>query len=104
MAETDLMAAADLWIGEMRRFEVAGTPVLLVRVELGVFAYEDRCAHLGVALSEGVLEGCTLTCKAHHYQYDVRTGLGLNPVGSSLRPLTVREHAGRLLLVSEGGG
>ncbi len=95
------MPADDLWIGEMRRFDVRGTPVLVLRVEAGVFAFEDRCAHLGVPLSEGTLDDCTLTCPAHRYQYDARTGDGLNPRGIKLRPLCVREVDGQLLLELE---
>src|SRR2546422_8304316 len=58
---------------------IYGRKVLLVRLDGDVYAYEDRCAHLGVPLSQGTLDGDVLTCSAHHYQYDVRTGRGINP-------------------------
>jgi toluene monooxygenase system ferredoxin subunit len=51
----------------------------VVRLADEVHAYLDRCAHLGVALSEGTLEGGVLTCSAHHWQYDAATGRGINP-------------------------
>lgn len=88
----------DLWIGEMRGIAVNGRRVLLLRLEEGVFAYEDRCAHLGVPLSEGSLADGVLTCRAHHYQYDARTGAGINPKATQLVsvPLSVRD--GRILL------
>jgi toluene monooxygenase system ferredoxin subunit len=72
-------ALADLWIGDLVPAQVAGTRVLVVRLGDEVRAYLDRCAHLGVALSEGTLEGGVLTCSAHHWQYDVATGRGINP-------------------------
>jgi toluene monooxygenase system ferredoxin subunit len=84
----------ELWIGEMKAVSADGRRVLLLRLEEGVFAYEDRCAHLGVPLSEGKLEGAVLTCRAHHYCYDARTGAGINPKNVHLVqvPLAVRDE------------
>ena len=79
MAFVRVMAAQELWQGELLGCVVAGKKVLLVRTADGVHAFEDRCAHLGVALSEGSLDGNVITCSAHHYQYDARTGCGVNP-------------------------
>lgn len=98
MALHKVLDADDLWIGEMRGLRVAGRPVLLLRVEEGVFAYEDRCAHLGVRLSEGSLSGSVLTCRAHQYQYDVRSGRGVNPRAVELVPLTVLVQDGGIFL------
>ncbi|HZE95651.1 MAG TPA: MmoB/DmpM family protein [Planctomycetota bacterium] len=77
---------------------VGGTKVLLVRVGGTVSAFEDRCAHLGQPLSGGSLENGTLTCPAHEWQYDARTGRGVNPQTACLKafPVTIRE--GQILL------
>jgi toluene monooxygenase system ferredoxin subunit len=84
-------SATDLWIGELRGVVVDGTPVLLVRLaEDDVRAYEDRCAHKGVALSAGRLAGTVLTCSSHEWQYDVATGGGVNPARACLRAFPVR--------------
>lgn len=82
-----------LWDGEMRGYNVAGRKLLLVKLDGQVFAYEDRCAHLGVALSQGRLEDGVITCGAHHYQYCGRTGSGINPRAVQLRgfPVAVEE-------------
>lgn len=80
----------DLWSGEMLGVCVGGRKVLLVHVDGEVHAYEDRCAHLGVALSSGRLDGAELTCAAHAWVYDARTGRGLNPKTAALRRLPVR--------------
>ncbi len=83
-------AVADLWVGEMRSVVVGGTAVLLVRLADGVRAYEDRCAHKGVALSTGTLAGTLLTCATHGWQYDVASGRGVNPASAGLRAFAVR--------------
>jgi toluene monooxygenase system ferredoxin subunit len=80
---------AELWVGEMKGVVVDGVPVLLVALEDGVRAYEDRCAHKGVALSAGRLVGTRLTCSAHGWEYDVSVGCGVNPRRACMRALPV---------------
>lgn len=91
-----VLAADELWTGEMRGLVVAGRRVLVLRTEGGIFAYEDRCAHLGVPLSRGTLSGNVLTCSAHHYQYDAQSGRGINPRNVRLTPLPVRVDGGAI--------
>jgi toluene monooxygenase system ferredoxin subunit len=96
------LAIDDLWEGEMRGCEIAGTPVLLVNASGEVHAFVDRCAHQGVRLSEGRFEAGVLTCAAHGWQYDARTGRGINPASACLRVLDVRIEAGAIF-VDAGG-
>jgi len=91
-------AVDDLWSGEMKGCIVHGHKVLLVRMDERVLAYEDRCAHLGVSLSEGSLDGRVLTCRAHQWQYDVCTGGGVNPVSARLRPFPVKVERGQVFV------
>ena len=78
-----------LWAGEMQSVEVDGRRVLLVDVDGHVSAFVDRCAHQGVPLSEGALAAGVLTCRVHEWQYDARTGVGLNPACARLERLRV---------------
>jgi toluene monooxygenase system ferredoxin subunit len=89
------MGADDLWIGEMRSVAMPGGRLLLINLEGEVRAFEDRCAHQGVPLSEGRLADGVLTCSAHEWQYDAATGRGLNPCGVALQtfPVEVRDGA-----------
>jgi toluene monooxygenase system ferredoxin subunit len=84
------LRADELWTGEMRGLVLDGRRVLVLRTAEGVFAYQDRCAHLGLPLSSGTLSGNVLTCAAHHYQYDAVSGRGINPANVRLEPLPVR--------------
>ena len=83
----------DLWQGEMRPVVAGDRKLLLVHVEGVVAAFRDRCPHLGMPISEGKLEGHTLTCRAHEWQYDARTGQGLNPQNAALErvPVEIRD-------------
>jgi toluene monooxygenase system ferredoxin subunit len=96
MGFRELMPLEELWVGEMTRLVVMGRRVLLVRTDDGVFAYDDRCPHLGAALSEGTLEGHVLTCSAHHFSYDVRSGRGINPHNVCLRRFPTQLAAGAI--------
>ncbi len=102
MAFRKVTALEEMWDGEMRGFIVDSRKVLIIKLDGEVYAYEDRCAHLGVALSEGMLEGCVLTCGAHHYQYDARTGRGVNPKSVRLRTYPVAIEDGEILVDIEG--
>ncbi len=53
---------------------VEGVDVGLYRVGERVYAMEDTCPHAGFPLSKGDLEGCVITCHAHGWPFDVRTG------------------------------
>jgi toluene monooxygenase system ferredoxin subunit len=75
-----ICAIEDLWEGEMAEFDVNGTKVLLVHTAGGqLSALQARCPHQRVPLVEGELSGHVLTCRAHHWQIDARTGRGQNP-------------------------
>jgi toluene monooxygenase system ferredoxin subunit len=94
MSFLEAMPESELWIGELRQVRVQGGRVLLLRTDAGIFAYEDRCPHLGLPLSAGTLDGHTLTCAAHHFQFDAATGKGINPSCLRLRAYPVECRAG----------
>jgi toluene monooxygenase system ferredoxin subunit len=83
-------AVGELWPGEMRGLVVDGKRILLVNADGRILAYANRCAHQSVELSGGKLDACILTCPAHEWQYDVRTGVGVNPRGARLTPFPIR--------------
>ena len=56
------------------RAEVEGCAVLLAVVAGEIHAVDDTCHHRGTALSGGLLRDGVVTCPAHLWQYDVRTG------------------------------
>lgn len=54
--------------------EVEGVAVCLARTGGDVTAFLDSCPHRGTPLSQGTLRGGVVTCAAHTWQFDVRTG------------------------------
>jgi len=94
----------ELWSGEKLGRVIGGHRVLLVNVGGAVCAFEDRCRHKGVALSEGRLQDHVLTCSAHGWQYDARTGHGINPDSVALPSYPVKIEGNEILveIASEG--
>lgn len=93
----------EIWDGDMMACSAGGRKLLLVRVGDAVHAYEDRCVHLGVPLSQGALDGHVITCTAHHYQYDALTGRGINPRVVCLVRFPVRIESGSIFVDPAAG-
>jgi toluene monooxygenase system ferredoxin subunit len=75
----ETISVDDLWEGDMTAVTVAGHQVLLVNVDGTVRAYSNRCPHQASGLDEGDLDGSTLTCAKHLWEFDAVTGKGINP-------------------------
>ena len=62
-------------IGTMKKFDLDGNPVLLIRLDEGFFATHAKCPHMKLPLDKGELqEGCRIKCKFHHAVFDIKTG------------------------------
>lgn len=85
------LANDELWQGEMRGVRVASAEVLLIRLgDDEIHAYANRCPHASSPLHDGLLQGATLRCPWHFWQFDARTGIGINPRNCALRRYAVK--------------
>jgi len=85
--------------GEMEEFEVGGKEILIVHTSSGeVRAIPASCPHQEHALVEGELDGDTLTCAAHLWQFDVITGKGINPDDAELCLFAVKVENGDIFV------
>ncbi|MGA3152418.1 MAG: non-heme iron oxygenase ferredoxin subunit [Streptosporangiaceae bacterium] len=60
-------------------FDVAGTPVAIIRAGGEIFALHDVCSHEEVPLSEGEVYDCTVECWLHGSCFDLRSGKPTGP-------------------------
>ena len=84
----------DLWADEMTFFEVGEEKVLVWRdLDENVHAYDATCPHQNRDLEKTGKRGCvcgphddetTLTCGAHTWEFDLKSGKGVNPTGDGL--------------------
>jgi toluene monooxygenase system ferredoxin subunit len=88
----------DVWEGELMPFDVAGRKILLINLEQSFHAYDASCPHQQQSLCEGTLDGHVLTCPAHQWQFDVRTGRGVNPTDCRLRSYALKIESDEVLV------
>ena len=69
-----VLSASKLQLREPVTVTVGGRSVCLVRLEDGVFGFDDRCPHRGGSLARGSVCDSVITCAFHTWQFDVRTG------------------------------
>lgn len=64
----------------MKLVKVDDLEILLIRVEDEIYAFDNRCPHMGFSLFLGSLNGKILRCGFHYAEFDVTTGKPLNKV------------------------
>jgi nitrite reductase/ring-hydroxylating ferredoxin subunit len=69
-----VVADSEVVEGEVIEAIAGDRPLVLARVDGQVFALPEACPHAGGPLSEGTLDGATLTCPWHGWSFDVRDG------------------------------
>ena len=92
-----MLPAAELQEDGLAGVEADGRRICLARTAEGVSAFDDVCPHRGTPLSEGRLRGGVLTCAAHTWEFDVRSGELLRlraPACLAMHP--ARERAGMI--------
>jgi 3-phenylpropionate/trans-cinnamate dioxygenase ferredoxin subunit len=77
LAETVTLCKTDeLASGEVRRFDVDGHRIALVRIGDEFHALDDECSHEDYSLSEGEVwvDECQIECPRHGSTFDLLTG------------------------------
>jgi nitrite reductase/ring-hydroxylating ferredoxin subunit len=92
------IASDELWSGEKVGLTLDGQAVLLVHIDGQFHAYEDRCLHRQVPLSEGELCGRVLRCPVHEWEYDLSTGACINPRDRHLRRFALELRDGAVFI------
>jgi nitrite reductase/ring-hydroxylating ferredoxin subunit/uncharacterized membrane protein len=98
-----VLAEGELRDGDVRRAEVRGVALALVRRADRVYALGESCAHLGGPLSEGRIEGDALRCPWHGSLFGLEDGRVLE--GPSTYPQTcfeARVRAGQIEVRARG--
>jgi nitrite reductase/ring-hydroxylating ferredoxin subunit len=80
----DVMAAAELPDGVVRRVECDGRSLFVCMQGGALRVYDSRCPHQGDDIAHPALQGHTLTCPKHGWAFDARSGDG---PGKGTRPL-----------------
>lgn len=84
MTRTITVPLADVERHGRLRVETEACPVLVALVEGTPYAVEDACRHRQASLETGVIRDGVVTCPAHLFQYDLRTGARHDREGEAL--------------------
>jgi len=60
--------------GQMKKVSVDENEILVTNIDGNYFAIDDTCTHAGGSLSEGKLDGSTITCDWHGAQFECKNG------------------------------
>jgi 3-phenylpropionate/trans-cinnamate dioxygenase ferredoxin subunit len=85
MSSNEFAKVGDIPAGQMKPFTVDGKDILVFNYEGKFYAIGRFCPHLHGDLSQGKLEGTTITCPRHGSQFDITTGHCL--LGPKIGPL-----------------
>lgn len=91
-------ATGDVDEDELREFEVGGVSVLVANAGGEFFAYPPFCPHQETPLALGMIDGDTLTCIKHLWQWSVKTGEMRENAESPLLLYEVRVEEGEVLV------
>lgn len=86
----DAGALLDIPEGGVLSKTLGGEKVLLSRQGSIVTCFQNACAHLGLPLTDGEVEGGIITCPHHGFRYDLSSGECLTAPEVQLQPHAVR--------------
>lgn len=77
--------------GTCMQVEVEGEPIGIYNLNGEFFAISDTCTHAQAYLSEGTVEGSTVTCPWHGAEFDIKSGKNLKlPAPAPLEKYAVK--------------
>ena len=74
MAKILVGKTTEIMSGQMKKVSVDGNEIVVMNINGNYFAIDDTCTHAGGSLSEGKLEGSTITCDCHGAQFQCESG------------------------------
>ena len=92
-------STAEIPPGSGKLVEVEGKRIAVFNVGGRYHAIDNTCPHRGGPLSEGTLEGETVTCPWHGSKFTVTSGAVLSPPArEGVNPYPVRDSGGELFV------
>jgi 3-phenylpropionate/trans-cinnamate dioxygenase ferredoxin component len=93
-----VLTKADLPAGSGTVVEIDGTSIAVFNVDGAYHAIDNTCLHKGGPLGEGILEGSTVTCPWHGWEYDVKTGTGITNAQVKVKTYQVKVEGEDILV------
>jgi nitrite reductase/ring-hydroxylating ferredoxin subunit len=88
--------------GGVKVVEQGNLPVAILRSGEAYYAVMNLCPHRGGPVAEGEVDGATVVCPWHGWQFDVSTGRGVNSPAARLRTFPVQVRDGVVQVQIDG--
>ncbi len=93
----DVAPEAELAPGQRCVIALDDMSVLVININGGLFALEDRCSHDNAPLGDGAITDDQIICPRHGARFCLRTGAALTPPAyEPVAALPVRIHEGMI--------
>jgi nitrite reductase/ring-hydroxylating ferredoxin subunit len=104
MAEFAKVArTSDIQPGEIKSFVVDTAVIAICNVDGEFYVIKDECSHMNYPLSDGILEGETITCAYHGAEFNVTTGEVLSlPAVEPIETFEVKVEGDDIYILMEG--
>jgi nitrite reductase/ring-hydroxylating ferredoxin subunit/alkylhydroperoxidase/carboxymuconolactone decarboxylase family protein YurZ len=93
----DVIAASEIADGEVLRTTCEGRGLFVYRSKKSWKVYDSHCPHQNTDIPQLALQGTTLTCSKHGWQFDVPSGDCIKKGNTPLTQLESKVVKGRLL-------
>ncbi len=95
---TEIAKLTELADRKPRLFTVGGVDILVVRIDDDVCALHGRCPHRGASLENAKIEGRSLVCGEHGWDFLIQSGASEHVDGELLARFSVELDGDRILL------
>ena len=92
------VGAGEIQPGSGKTLSLEGRSLALFNVDGKYYCTDNTCLHRGGPLGEGLIEGATVTCPWHGWQYDVSTGRCKTNPAAQISTYEVRVQGDDLLV------
>ena len=96
MAKHIVGKTSDIDEGTGKTFTIEGQTIAVFNKSGEIFAIEDTCKHKGGSLGEGELDGDTITCPLHGWQYNITNGECLMNPQIKMKNFSVKVENGEI--------
>ena len=91
-------SVTDVADGAAKTIDLASKQIALFNVSGKFYAIDNKCRHRGGPLAEGDVDGTTVTCPWHGWEYDVTTGTNLDDPSMKLGCYPVKVEGNDILI------
>jgi nitrite reductase/ring-hydroxylating ferredoxin subunit len=82
--------------GAVKSIRILARTIAVIRINGELYGLEADCKHMRASIARGKIEGLTITCPGHGWQYDIKSGACLNEPWAKLKTFPVIVERGQV--------